>query len=92
MDPGPTTAESEDGVPPAGRRLVHTFTLAQDPQHPSEVSVEFVPGEGQGEAGTGCTVRFAHGGWTEASAATRKKFGDWPVMLDRFAALAESDR
>jgi hypothetical protein len=28
-----------------------------------------------------------HGGWTEA--ASRKKFGDWPVMLDRFAALAE---
>jgi hypothetical protein len=71
-----------------GRRLVHTFTLAQDPQHPSEVSVEFVPGEGR----TGCTVRFAHGAWTEASAATRKKFGDWPVMLDRFAALADSDR
>ena len=66
-----------------GRRLVHTFTLAQSPQHPSEVAVEFVP------ADRGCTVRFAHGGWTEASAAAREKFGDWPVMLDRFAALAD---
>lgn len=67
-----------------GRRLVHTFTLAQNPEHPSEVAVEFVPGDG------GCTVRFAHGGWTEASVEARKKFGDWPVMLDRFAALADA--
>jgi hypothetical protein len=66
-----------------GRRLVHTFTLAQDPAHPSEVEVEFVPG---GEGG-GCTMRFAHGGWNEANAATRQKFSDWRVMLDRFAAL-----
>jgi activator of Hsp90 ATPase-like protein len=70
-----------------GRRLVHTFTLAQDPLHPSEVAVEFV----SGGAGTACTVRFAHGGWTEANAEARKKFGDWQVMLDRFAALADSD-
>jgi hypothetical protein len=27
----------------SGHRLVHTFTLAQDPQHPTEVAVEFVP-------------------------------------------------
>jgi hypothetical protein len=33
---------------------------------------------------------FEHGGWTEATAAVREKFGDWPVMLDRFAALATS--
>jgi Activator of Hsp90 ATPase homolog 1-like protein len=69
-----------------GRRLVHTFTLAQDPRQLSEVAVEFVPGES-----AGCTVRFAHGGWTDANAATRPKFGDWPVMLDRFAALADAD-
>ena len=69
-----------------GRRLVHTFTLAQDSRHPSEVAVEFGPGPGEG-----CTVRFAHGGWTEANAAVRQKFGDWPVMLDRFAALADTD-
>jgi hypothetical protein len=73
-----------------GRRLVHTFTLAQDAKHPSEVTVEFAPGEGQG-AGTSCTMRFAHGGWTEANADVRKKFSDWPVMLDRFAALTSSD-
>jgi uncharacterized protein YndB with AHSA1/START domain len=67
-----------------GHRLVHTFSLAQDPQHSSEVSVEFVPGP------AGCTVRFAHAGWTDANAAARKKFTDWPIMLDRFAGLAES--
>jgi hypothetical protein len=66
-----------------GRRLVHTFTLAQDPAHPSEVAVEFLP------AGEGCTVRFAHGGWNEGNAAVREKFGDWDMLLDRFAALAE---
>jgi Activator of Hsp90 ATPase homolog 1-like protein len=67
-----------------GRRLVHTFSLAQDPQHPSEVAVEFV------RVSTGCAVRFAHGGWTEANAAARKKFGDWPLLLDRFAELADA--
>jgi hypothetical protein len=70
-----------------GRRLVHTFTLAQDAAHPSEVAMDFAPG---GEQDNGCTVRFAHGGWTEANAAVREKFSDWPVMLDRFAALADA--
>ena len=55
-----------------GRRLVHTFTLAQDPAHPSEVAVELEPGEDGGSV-----VRFAHGGWTEANVADRQKFGDW---------------
>lgn len=60
--------------------------LAQDSDHPSEVAVEFAPADG-----TGCAVRLAHGGWTEANAASREKFGDWPVILDRFEALAEAD-
>ncbi len=66
-----------------GRRLVHTFTLAQDERHPSEVSVEFVPDEG------GCVMRFAHGGWTEANVAERRKFSDWSHLLNRFAVLAD---
>jgi hypothetical protein len=66
-----------------GRRVVHTFTLAQDPSHPSEVAAKFEPGED----GPGCILRFEHGGWNETNAATREEFGDWPVMLDRFAAL-----
>jgi uncharacterized protein YndB with AHSA1/START domain len=70
-----------------GRRLVHTFTLAQDPRYPSEVAVEFAPGVRPGES----TVRLSHGGWTEANAAVREKFGDWPLLLDRFAALAGAE-
>jgi uncharacterized protein YndB with AHSA1/START domain len=70
-----------------GHLLVHTFSLAQDPRHPSEVAVAFAPSE----AGAGCTMRFAHGGWTEANLSAREKFSDWRVMLDRFASLAESD-
>jgi hypothetical protein len=75
-----------------GHRLSHTFTLAQDARYPSEVAVEFEPVQGDGGAQTGCRVRFAHRGWTEANIAERSKFTDWPVMLDRFVALADSDR
>lgn len=68
-----------------GRRLVHSFSLAQDPAHPSEVVMELVASD------DGCCVlRFAHGGWTETNVGDRKKFGDWPVLLDRFVALADS--
>jgi hypothetical protein len=67
-----------------GRRFAHTFTLAQDPQAPSEVSAEFADEEG------GSTLRHAHGGWTEANAGDRAKFNDWPVLLERFAQLAEA--
>ena len=45
---------------------------------------EFVP------AGEGSLVRFEHGGWTEKNVHDRRKFGDWPMLLDRFAALARS--
>ena len=72
-----------------GHRLVHTFTLAQDPQHPSEVAVEFLRLESNEEGVTGCTMQFAHGGWTNANAPARKKFGNWRVMLDRFVAFAD---
>ena len=63
---------------------MHPFTLTQDPRHPSEVAVELAPGARRGES----TVRLAHGGRTEASAAARETFGDWPLLLDRFVALA----
>jgi len=66
-----------------GRRLAHTFTLAQDPEAPSEVSVEFTDDD------RGCNLRFAHGGWTEANSADRAKFNDWPVLLERFAQMAD---
>jgi hypothetical protein len=67
-----------------GLRLVHTFTLAQDPAHPSEISAEFE------DRGGGSVLQFAHGGWTVENARDRAKFGEWPLLLDRFAALAGS--
>jgi Activator of Hsp90 ATPase homolog 1-like protein len=65
------------------RRLVHSFHLAQDPAHPSEVSVEFT------RSGDGCVVRFAHGGWNEANASERRKFSDWSVILERYVRLVD---
>jgi uncharacterized protein YndB with AHSA1/START domain len=67
-----------------GRRLVYTFTLAQDPRYPSEVMVEFAG------VGSRSSIRLAHGGWTSENSGARTKFSDWPGILDRFAALAEA--
>ena len=63
---------------------MHTFALAQDATHPSEVEVEFAP-----EDHDTCTMRFALGGWTDANIEARSKFGDWPVILERYVALLE---
>ena len=65
-------------------RYAQTFTLAQDPEHPSMLDVRFAA-----RADGGCTVRFAHGGWTAGNLAGRARFTEWPVLLDRFAAVAE---
>jgi len=56
-------------------------TLAQAPDHPSEISVTFTPG------GEGCRFHFEHGGWTD----DRGKFSEWPPLLERFVDLADSD-
>ena len=66
------------------RHYAQTFTLAQDPAHPSTLDVRFAP-----RADGGCTMRFAHGGWTAGNLAGRARFTEWPVLLDRFAAVAE---
>jgi hypothetical protein len=65
-----------------GRRLVYTSTLALTREHPSEISVRFTP------HGQGCRMRFEHGGWNAGNASYRAKFGDWALILDRYAALA----
>lgn len=60
------------------------FTLAQDPDHPSRLDVRF------DEAPLGeTTVRFSHAGWTAGNVAGRARFSEWPVLLERFIALAE---
>jgi Activator of Hsp90 ATPase homolog 1-like protein len=63
-------------------RLEHTFTLAHSSGHASRISVEFEP------QGDGCKMRFEHGGWNDPNLSDRVKFSDWPLILDRFAALA----
>ncbi len=68
-----------------GRRLEHTFTLAQDTNYPSHVAVDFVA-----EAGDACAVRFAHGGWNDDNTMVREKFGNWPILLNGLAALART--
>jgi len=65
-------------------RLVHSSTLGQTREHPSRITVTF---EVQDEGGT--LMTFEHGGWTQENATDRVKFTEWPLILDRFAALAD---
>ena len=78
--------EADDGTTAdaATARLVHTSTLAQPPDVPSTVTLEF------DAADAGTVLRFAHGGWRDGDADLRAKFGDWPVILARYAAWARS--
>ena len=66
-----------------GRRYRQSFTLAQDPAHPSELDVTFEPGA------NGTVVHFAHGGWTAGNLDRRNGFDEWPFILGRFAVLAD---
>jgi hypothetical protein len=66
------------------RVLAYTTHLAHPPQTPSEILVMFEA------AANGCTVRFEHGGWTAVNVEQRAKFCEWPLLLRRFAALADS--
>jgi hypothetical protein len=61
-----------------GRRYAQTFTLAQDPDHPSSLAVTFSPHD------DGTLVRFEHGGWNATNADRRRHFNDWPIILARF--------
>lgn len=63
-----------------GALVVHTSTLGQTREHPSRISVQFVPLD----AG-GTRVELEHGGWDDGNAADRRKFTDWPLILDRYA-------
>jgi hypothetical protein len=35
-------------------------------------------------------TRFEHGGWTAQNGDQRARFRDWPLLLGRFAALADA--
>lgn len=74
--------EVEVWQPPG--RYAQSYTLAQDPEHPSRLDLRFT------DNGDGTTaVAFSHGGWTAGNVAGRARFTEWPVLLDRFAAAAE---
>jgi catechol 2,3-dioxygenase-like lactoylglutathione lyase family enzyme len=88
----PVTMELADGssyrwgtvtVADQPHHYAQTFTIAQDPEHPSTLEVTFE------RHLRGCRVHFAHGGWTAANVAGRARFSEWGILLDRFAAVAE---
>jgi hypothetical protein len=76
-----------------GRLLVHSFTLAQYPNQPTEVIAMFlddpvsVSADGVPQR---CVLEFEHRGWTEANARFREKFSDWEHILNQFKVFAES--
>ncbi len=63
--------------PPRG--LAFTWTLAQRGAPASAIAVRFTAAPG------GSMLRFEHGGWTAANAHARDTFGDWRLLLDRYA-------
>ena len=58
-----------------GARYAQTFSLAQDPDHPTTLTATFeaVP--------DGTRVRVEHGGWNAGNASRRAHFSDWPLIL-----------
>jgi hypothetical protein len=65
-----------------GRTYGQTWTLAQDPASPSSLTVSFA------DTDDGSEVRLEHGGWHEGNVAYRQKFGDWALILERYAFVA----
>jgi hypothetical protein len=70
-------------------RYAQTFWLAMDPAHPSTLDVAFR--DVDGGPGGECHVVLEHGGWSAENEHVRDKYGDWPLLLDRYAqAMAET--
>ncbi|MGI8522285.1 MAG: SRPBCC domain-containing protein [Nocardioides sp.] len=67
-----------------GAHYAQTFSLAMDADHPSALDVHFAVVD------AGCRVNLAHGGWSVDNSEHREKYGDWPVLLDRFRLAAEA--
>lgn len=68
-----------------GVRFAMTFHLSLPRDHPTELSVDFAPSDG------GTLVTLTHGGWEADNAASHSTFTQWPHLLARFAATAETD-
>ena len=70
-------------------RYAQTFWLAMDPAHPSTLDVTFR--DVDGAPGGECRVVLEHGGWSTENEQERDRYGDWPVLLERFArAVSEA--
>lgn len=64
-------------------RYAQEFTLAQDANHPSSITVTF------DEHPDGTRVLFRHGGWTAGNLASRNKFTEWLLILSEYVRLTE---
>jgi hypothetical protein len=65
-----------------GEVYAQTWTLGQPKEHPSLLTVTF------SDRVRGCLVVLEHGGWRDGNAVYRDRFGDWPAILEQYAALA----
>lgn len=68
-----------------GARFAMTFHLSLPRDHPTTLTVDFTPSDG------GTLVSLTHGGWEPDNVANRRKFTEWPHLLERFAATAVTD-
>jgi hypothetical protein len=67
-----------------GEVYAQTWTLAQPDEHPSLLTVTF------SDRSHGSLVVLEHGGWHAGNEEYSEKFGDWPVILQRYAALVQA--
>jgi len=67
-----------------GETYAQTWTLAQDPEAPSSLTVTFA------DTDDGSEVVLEHGGWHEGNIAYREKFGDWSLILERYEFVAST--
>ncbi|MGA9746893.1 MAG: SRPBCC domain-containing protein [Nocardioides sp.] len=67
-----------------GVTYAQTWTLAQDPDAPSSLTVRF------SSTAEGCEVVVEHGGWHDGNAAYREKFGGWALILERYGFIAST--
>jgi hypothetical protein len=68
-----------------GEVYAQTWTLEAAVDDPSSLTVTFC------DRSHGCLVVLEHGGWHEGNEELRDKFGDWPKILERYAALAQDE-
>jgi Activator of Hsp90 ATPase homolog 1-like protein len=67
-----------------GVTYAQTWTLGQDPDAPSSLTVHFA------DTDSGCRVVVEHGGWHDGNVAYRDKLGDWSLILKRYVFIAST--